>query len=110
SVSQRQRWDTIGRTAMKRATDGDARVLVVVSALSGVTNELAAIADGAADAADRVQALAVRHREFAAVLDLDPEAVVGERLAALAALVADPRAATRALDWQAELLAHGELL
>ena len=46
SVSRRERWDTIGRLARERADMADARVLVVVSALSGVTNELQAICDG----------------------------------------------------------------
>nr|WP_295376110.1 bifunctional aspartate kinase/diaminopimelate decarboxylase [Pseudoxanthomonas sp.] len=110
SVSRRHRWDTIGRLAKKRADEQGARVLVVVSALSGVTNELTAIADGAADGAERVAKLEQRHREFAAELDLDAEAVLGARLAALRDLLADPRAATRALDWQAEVLAQGELL
>ena len=50
SVSKRGRWDSIGRLAEGRARDNDARVLVVVSALSGVTNELTAIADGTTDA------------------------------------------------------------
>ncbi|MEG3049958.1 MAG: hypothetical protein RR792_07215, partial [Thermomonas sp.] len=45
SVSKRERWDTIGRLARERAETEGARVLVVVSALSGVTNELTAIAD-----------------------------------------------------------------
>lgn len=110
SVSRRHRWDTIGKLAKQRAEEGDARVLVVVSALSGVTNELTAITEGAVDAAQRAEALEQRHREFATELGLDAEAVLGERLAALRALVIDPRAATRALDWQAEVLAQGELL
>ena len=110
SVSRRHRWDTIGRLAKKRAEENDARVLVVVSALSGVTNELTAIADGAADAAVRVANLEQRHRDFVAELELDPDAVLGERLAALRGLLTDPRAATRTLDWQAEVLAQGELL
>ena len=46
SVSRRNRWDTIGRIAAKRMVGDEARVLVVVSALSGVTNELQAIANG----------------------------------------------------------------
>ena len=54
SVSKRTRWDNIGKLAAARARDFDARVLVVVSALSGVTNELTAIADGAADSAERI--------------------------------------------------------
>src|SRR3546814_6285146 len=49
SVSRRHRWDTIGRLAKQRADENGARVLVVVSALSGVTNELQAIAEGAHD-------------------------------------------------------------
>ena len=109
-MSRRHRWDTIGRLAKRRAEENDARVLVVVSALSGVTNELTAIADGAADAVERVDALEQRHREFVTELELDPDVVLGERLAALRALATDPRATDRALDWQAEVLAQGELL
>ncbi|MET0808025.1 MAG: bifunctional aspartate kinase/diaminopimelate decarboxylase [Pseudoxanthomonas sp.] len=110
SVSRRHRWDTIGRLAQRRAEENDARVLVVVSALSGVTNELTAIADGAADSDVRLLQLEQRHREFAVELGLDPEEVLGERLAALRALGLDPRAGGRELAWQAELMAQGELL
>ncbi|WP_238978773.1 bifunctional aspartate kinase/diaminopimelate decarboxylase [Novilysobacter arseniciresistens] len=109
SVSRRNRWDTIGRIAAKRMAEENARVLVVVSALSGVTNELLAIGNGD-DIAGRVAALVDRHRSFCVELDLDPDAVLGERLAALQALAGDPRTATRPLDWQAEVLAQGELL
>src|SRR5690606_34292382 len=62
SVSQRHRWDTIGRLAGKRAEEIGGRVLVVVSALSGVTNELTAIAGGADDAGARVDALRSEER------------------------------------------------
>lgn len=109
SVSRRHRWDTIGRLAKQRADDGHARVLVVVSALSGVTNELQAIADGR-EVEARIDALIERHRAFCVELDLDPDAVLGERLSILLALGGDPRAAARSLDWQAEVLAQGELL
>ncbi len=110
SVSQRHRWDTIGQLAHKRAEQCGGRVLVVVSALSGVTNELTAIAGGADDAATRIEALVERHRAFVQELELDPDAVLGERLGQLRGLLDDPRAATRPLDWQAEVLAQGELL
>ena len=110
SVSRRHRWDTIGRLAEQRADDNRSRVLVVVSALSGVTNELQAIAEGAPDRDARIAALVERHEAFARELDLDPDLVIGERLAALRALGTDPRAAGRALDWQADVLGHGELL
>ncbi|MEP6908483.1 MAG: bifunctional aspartate kinase/diaminopimelate decarboxylase, partial [Pseudoxanthomonas sp.] len=110
SVSRRHRWDTIGRLAKRRAEENDARVLVVVSALSGVTNELTAIADGAEDSAQRITLLEQRHREFLVELELDADQVLGERFAALHALQRDSRSATRALSWQAEVLAQGELL
>ena len=110
SVSRRHRWDTIGRLAEQRADDNRSRVLVVVSALSGVTNELQAIAEGAPDRDARIAALVERHEAFARELDLDPDLVIGERLAALRALGTDPRAAGRALDWQADVLGQGELL
>ncbi|RRN58669.1 bifunctional aspartate kinase/diaminopimelate decarboxylase [Pseudoxanthomonas sp. SGNA-20] len=110
SVSRRHRWDTIGKLAKQRAEVTGGRVLVVVSALSGVTNELTAIADGSEDAAARVAALEARHREFLAELELDADVALGERLAVLRGLLEDPRAATRPLDWQAEVLAQGELL
>ncbi|MBP8097902.1 MAG: hypothetical protein KAY03_01160, partial [Arenimonas sp.] len=45
SVSRRHRWDVIGQLMRERAGEQQARVLVVVSALSGVTNELQAIVD-----------------------------------------------------------------
>jgi diaminopimelate decarboxylase/aspartate kinase len=110
SVSRRHRWDTIGRLASERAAAGDSRVLVVVSALSGTTNALQAIADGVVDSAAQFAALIERHRDFAVELGLDPDCVLGERIAGLRALAADPRACSRTLDWQAELLAQGELL
>ena len=112
SVSQRHRWDTIGRLARQRAEQTGGRVLVVVSALAGTTDQLAAAASGgaSADAAGGIAAIERRHREFLAELGLDAEAVLGERLAALRGLLDDPRASSRPLAWQAEVLAQGELL
>ena len=110
SVSKRERWDTIGQLADGRAAAENARVLVVVSALSGVTNELQAISNGDG-IGGRVDALVERHRAFCADdLGLDPDAAIGERLRALQALRDDPRAVSRPFDWQAEVLAQGELL
>jgi len=110
SVSERRRWDTIGALARARGLDGQRRVLVVVSALSGVTSELMMIAEGAEDARARMQALCTRHREFARDSGLGDVPQLDARLAALQGLLDDPRATSRALDWQAELLAQGELL
>src|SRR5690606_36155198 len=67
SVSRRHRWDTIGALMKRRASEEGANVLVVVSAVSGVTNELQAVCDGHADADGtraRIDALVNRHREF----------------------------------------------
>ena len=81
SVSSHPRWDEIGRLAMDRSNG--ARVLVVVSALSGITNALQAIATGAAeDAASIVASIIERHRALAAELGLDADAVLGERFTA----------------------------
>lgn len=112
SVSSRARWNTIGDLVAKRKSEGF-RVLVVVSAVSGVTNALVALTETRDDASARqAQALALeeRHRQFAASLELDAEAVIGDLLQSLRALAVDPRAAAAALDWQAEVLALGELL
>ena len=110
SVSKRERWDTIGRLAAERAQRCQARALVVVSALAGVTNALQDNADGAADAQQGFGQLAQLHADFARELGLDADQVLGERFAALRALAEDNRAAERPLDWQAEVLAQGELL
>src|SRR4051812_2508689 len=101
SVSRRHRWDTIGAIASRRVAEDGARVLVVVSALSGVTNSLQAIADGTIEPGAAVEALVARHREFASELGQDPDAVLGDRLGALRALAGDARAVRRTLDWQA---------
>ncbi|MEO8742173.1 MAG: bifunctional aspartate kinase/diaminopimelate decarboxylase, partial [Lysobacteraceae bacterium] len=113
SVSERSRWDTIGALMRERADGKNLRVLTVVSALSGITNALQAIIDAHtdnADCAERFAAIAQRHRAFAQTLDLDADAVLGERLHNLDALFADRRRTHAQLDWQAELLAQGELL
>ena len=113
SVSRRHRWDTIGRLMRERAKAEQARVLVVVSALSGVTNELQAICEQHADLAAvtaRVASLVARHREYCGELGIDADAVLGERLRLLQALTTDARRAAGELSWQADVLAQGELL
>ncbi|MEZ5454565.1 MAG: bifunctional aspartate kinase/diaminopimelate decarboxylase [Lysobacteraceae bacterium] len=113
SVSKRSRWDTIGRLALARR-DESGPVLVVVSAVSGVTNALLAIIEAAQRDADQAQSLAAalcdKHREFAASLDLDADAVIGQRFAELHALAVDARATQAEFGWQAELQALGELM
>jgi len=109
SVSSRARWNTIGELARRCAADTHSRLLIVVSALAGVTNELTAVAEGASDSRDRVAALVARHDQFLAELELEPS-VLTSQLAVLQALLDDARALERTLDWQAEVLAQGELL
>lgn len=109
SVSRRNRWDTIGEIAQKRCAENGTRVLIVVSAVSGVTNELIAITQGD-DIPGRIAALIERHRQFCAELDLDGDAILGDRFAALNALANDPRALARGVEWQADVLSQGELM
>lgn len=113
SVATRSRWDRIGERIGERRAEG-ARVLVVVSALSGVTNALSELcAGGGADRAARAAAIAARHTAFAEELGLDAEAVIGDLLARLHALSTDPRAEAEGpsqLAWQASVLGLGELL
>jgi len=113
SVSERTRWDTIGSLMRERAARDDVCVLTVVSALSGITNALQGVIDAHADdvaCGERIAAIVQRHRAFALTLDLDPDVVLGEQMRTLDALLTDPRRANARLDWQAELLAQGELL
>lgn len=112
SVARRERWDAIGALMKQRAAQENARVLVVVSAISGVTNALQALIDQRHDAqalGAGIDALVARHLAFAAECDLSPD-VLDARLATLRALGTDPRADGEDLGWSAEVLAQGELL
>lgn len=110
SVSRRHRWENIGRLMSARQNEG-LQVLTVVSALSGVTDALKAMAAQHGDAAAMAagaEALIERHRGFALELGLASE-FLNPRVDALRRLVSDVRAASGAFAWQAELLAQGEL-
>jgi diaminopimelate decarboxylase/aspartate kinase len=111
SVSTRARWDTIAAIAQGWRAQGR-HVLVVVSALSGITDKLKAIAEAAdtpARGAAR-DAIVERHRAMFAELGLSDHAPIHYWLERLDALVANPRADAHALAWQAEVLALGELM
>jgi diaminopimelate decarboxylase/aspartate kinase len=112
SVSTRPRWDTICRIARDWHARGK-RVLIVVSALSGITDKLKAIADAGGDRARRETLHAeilARHDAMFAELALTDRATLQYWLDRLAALALDPRAETSDLSWQAEVLALGEQL
>ncbi|ANB16854.1 bifunctional aspartate kinase/diaminopimelate decarboxylase [Dokdonella koreensis] len=112
SVSTRPRWDTIARIAGTHRKQGK-RVLIVVSALSGITDQLKAIGEACADAA-RCRAFYVgiveRHHALFDDLELRSRNALDGWLARLDQLLGDPRRPAGVLSWQAELLAHGELL
>ncbi len=113
SVSRRNRWNIIGQLMRKRMEDEQVRVLVVVSALSGVTNTLQSITDQYADrkaVQSLVDGLIEKHRAFCLELEIDADKVLSKRFDMLQALVSDARRDTCELTWQAEVLAQGELL
>ena len=89
SVSTRECWDVIAETVRARRTEG-LRPLIVCSALSGITDQLETLAeralrpDGAYE--EPLKALRARHEELATSLEIDAEAVLGERLDALGQL------------------------
>ncbi|WP_291188831.1 bifunctional aspartate kinase/diaminopimelate decarboxylase [Dokdonella sp.] len=112
SVSRRERWENIRRIAAAHRAR-DRRVVIVVSALSGITDQLKAIAESRGDDARcrEVQAAIVeRHQAMRAELGLDGCARMEQRLADLDRLIADPRRAQAAVAWQAEVFALGELM
>lgn len=112
SVAAKPRWDNIVDLVRARRREG-LRVVVVVSALSGVTNALQAIIDAAGRGEpldDKAAALADRHLKFVDELGLPQAPLLLEWLARLAALCADPRRESAQLPWQAEVLALGELM
>ena len=75
SVASARCWDTIAGQA-RRHLDAGHRVLIVVSALSGVTDLLNRLADGVSDsdAADIRVRLKEQHEGLVGALDLQPSA------------------------------------
>jgi bifunctional diaminopimelate decarboxylase / aspartate kinase len=115
SVSTRARWDTIAELATQQQRNGRS-VLVVVSALSGVTDQLKALCDAHANeqlSQELMQAIIQRHMRFAHELFGEAATVLGEfelKLSKLPELLRDPRRPSNHFAWQAEVLAQGELL
>ena len=112
SVSRRERWENIRRIAAAHRARGR-RVLIVVSALSGITDQLKAIAEAGADDARcrAVQATIIeRHTAMRADLELHDCARLAARLDDLDRLIADPRRGQAMVAWQAEVFALGELM
>jgi diaminopimelate decarboxylase/aspartate kinase len=112
SVSSRPNWDNIARVLGEREAEGF-RVLVVHSALSGVTDALAGLLDHALAATHpaALERIAGRHRELAAALSIAPPPEFDRQLVELAriadgiALVGEVSEPVRA-----RVMAAGELL
>ncbi len=112
SVSTRPRWETIARIAAAHHARGR-NVLVVVSALSGITDMLKRIAEARADTAKCREAqvgIVERHDALLRELELPSRNALDGWLARLDQLVVDPRRTSAALDWQAQTYALGELM
>ena len=110
SVSSNSCWSTICQQATARLTEGK-RVLIVVSALSGVTNLLASLADGGM-VHDREELLAeveARHRELLSSLGLQSAPEFERHWGNLFDLASRCKSTYEPGD-RALLLAHGELL
>ncbi len=111
SVATLPRWQNIRELVAGRRAEG-ARVLVVVSALSGITDALRQLCRqaGHAQRGEAAQAIVQRHYELLEHMQLALPDTLNERLGELVRL-ADEGAAGRAeLAWKAEVQAHGELM
>lgn len=111
SVATLPRWQNIRELAASRRAEG-ARVLVVVSALSGITDALKQLcAEG--DKGKRIEAaraIEQRHYELLGHMGLELPAALDARLKDLLALAEGGPARLGELAWQAQVQAHGELL
>lgn len=108
SVSSIARWRTI-ETIVRRHLEADMSVVVVCSAIAGVTDMLGALVERARAGEPITEALAAiraRHAELAGEMGIDAEALLAselERLETLASNEVDAAA-------EAEIMAHGELM
>lgn len=111
SVATLPRWQNIRELVASRRAEG-ARVLIVVSALTGITDALKQLC-GEGDRAKRVaaaDAIAQRHYDLLAHMQLETPPTLAERLRTLAELADTGPAALGELAWSAQVQAHGELM
>jgi diaminopimelate decarboxylase/aspartate kinase len=112
SVSTRPRWETIARIAAAHHARGR-NVLIVMSALSGITDMLKRIAESRADTAacrEAQVAIVERHNALLHDLQLPSRNALDGWLARLDQLIGDRRRDAGDLPWQAEVFSLGELL
>lgn len=111
SVSTRPRWDNIAEIAATHSANGK-RVLIVVSALSGITDLLKRLGEKGLDDAQAKQVrdtIVARHHALFEEMGLPKRNALDAWMAKLDLLLEDPRRGEAVLSWQAELLALGEL-
>jgi diaminopimelate decarboxylase/aspartate kinase len=112
SVSSLPNWSNIARVAAERRADG-ARVLIVHSAISGITDRLDRLLDAAIGQAqeEELRAIEDRHRILAAELSVPLGEDVGRRLAELREIAAGVSLVHEVSDrTRARVLASGELM
>lgn len=113
SVATRQRWETI-RDIVRARVDEGYRVLVVCSALSGVSNLLTRILqqlDEEADLTESLREFRDRHEHFATSMDADFKTLAGDWNDELGRLVEGTRLIGRLSDEvRARVLSTGEFM
>jgi len=113
SVSGRRQWDTIATLARRRLDDGN-RVLLVCSAVSGITNTLQTLGDRADRFEDgEVTAILDRHRQLSGELGVDAEDLVnhaGGEIKRLLKKIANAWGSADRYAATASLLSFGEWL
>jgi len=112
SVSSLPNWSNIARVAAERQTGG-ARVLIVHSAISGITDRLERLLDAAIGQApeEELRAIEDRHRILAAELSVPLGEDVERRLAELREIAAGVALVREVSDrTRARVLASGELM
>jgi len=111
SVATLPRWQNIRELVASRRAEG-VRVLVVVSALTGITDALKQLCAQGDQGKRNVaaQAITQRHYELLEHMQLALPDTLGARLHDLAALADEGAAALGELAWQAQVQAHGELM
>ncbi|MEO8999627.1 MAG: bifunctional aspartate kinase/diaminopimelate decarboxylase, partial [Rhodanobacter sp.] len=111
SVATLPRWQNILELVASRRAEG-ARVLVVVSALSGITDALKKMCKEG-DRGKRSEAaktIVQRHYELLEHMQLALPETLGDRLTDLAKLADEGTATLGELAWQAQVQAQGELM
>lgn len=112
SVATATRWRTIAELAAKRVSAG-LRPVIVVSAVSGLTNRLQSLIDrelAADERAAEINAIRAQHLQLISELGISPPAATLGWLDHLAALTQQAPERRGDFCWQAELLSMGELI